>query len=450
MVAIDEHHGWTGPERLELDPRLTDPEPERPTFWQRLRRRRPRIVRPAGSAAEYHPGPVTRFFLWCGAVDEDLLETRLEYYRFANQGAFVFLIGVLASVSITLYLSSVIGGFSLAYLPAVALWAMLVFFLDRSIVAEPSYGDLASSGQRLRPRPATGEPGRTPATRKAAYGFRIGIAFMVAWLIGDAIVLGIFRPEINAQLEKRHAAALSATLAPTEDQIKDLEQERERNDGQIAQLQQAVEAAKQEWQDELHGRIGGTGEIGVGPESRLLEQRYYRLLQETPRKVDPLQARNGAIGTQIDEKNALVAAIRSGVPAQLDKTPELRTARDHIYGNQGWIEQEAALDDYLRENGTSPTVAVVPWLVRAILLAVDLLPLMLKLGSASTLYAQRMRGRAARICYEGATDDEIAMDLADHEVSLHHSRAELRAGVARQQDQWQVNRWIGSNTEVKR
>ena len=276
---------------------------------------------------------------------------------------------------------------------------------------------------------------------------------MVAWLIGDAIVLALFRPEITTQLNSRHAAAFTAaanaSLAPTEDQITDLQEQRERNDKQIVDLGKEVDDAYEEWQAELGG-TGGTGERGVGPESQAVAGAALRPQQQTSGAIADLRAQNDDIDKQIKAKNELVAAVRSGDPAKVDAVPELRKARADIYGNQGWIEQEAALDDYLREHGTSPTVAIVPWLVRGILLAVDLLPLMLKLGTASTLYGQRMRGRAARICYERATDDEIAMDLADHELSLHHSRAELRAGVAHQQDQWQVNRWVGPNTEVNR
>jgi hypothetical protein len=396
---------------------------------------------------------VTRFLYWCGAVDSDLLSTRSEHYRFANQGVFVCLIGVLAGVSFTLYLTSILGGFSLAYLPVAVLWATLIFFLDRSIVAEPSYGDLSPAGRRPRPHPPTGTRRRTPAPKAAAYAFRVVVALMVAWLIGDAIVLAVFRPEITTQLDKRHAAAFddraTAYLAPTADQITGLQRQRDLNDQKVVDLREEVGAAYQEWQAELGGD-GGTGQAGVGPEARQLQERYSVLSSKLPGAVADLRTQNDDIDKQITEKSALVAAVQSGDPAQVDAVPELRKARADIYGNQGWIEQEAALQDYLREHGTSPTIAVVPWLVRGILLAVDLLPLMLKLGTPSTIYGRRLRGQAARICYEGATHDQIAMDLADREVSLHHSRAELRSGVARQQDQWQVNRWIGQNAEVNR
>ena len=458
MVAIEEHRAWDQTERLDLDPETAELE------WRRTRtrRRRPRVIHPAGTESEARSGRVTRALLWCGAVDEDLLETRLEYFRFANQGIFICLVAVLAGVSITLYLVTILGAFSPAYLVAAALWGTLIFFLDRSIVAEPSYGDLSRARQRRRQGRSGQEPtppvplgeriaeslghGLARSTKLLAYAFRIVVAVLVAWLIGEAILLAILKPEITTQLDQIHnakfRAATAAYVKPTRDQIATLTDQRQHDQQQIDDLNRAVNDAYHTWQNELLGH-GGTGQAGNGTEAKDRQAHYEELYAALPAAVGNLNKIIDDIDAQLTAKNAEVAAIDSGDPARIATIPELKAAHDDIYGNRGWVEQEAALDQYLRVNGTSPTVSAVPWLIRGILLAIDLLPLMLKIASSSTLYGHRMRDRADRIRYRDLADDELAMDLVDQGTDLQRDRAHQRFDVARQYDQWRMGRWIG-------
>jgi hypothetical protein len=69
-------------------------------------------------------------------------------------------------------------------------------------------------------------------------------------------------------------------------------------------------------------------------------------------------------------------------------------------------------------------VAMLPWLVRAILLLVDLMPLVLKIAGGWTLYGRRLKDRAAALRH--ADRAELA-DLAD--------RLERRAAVERRRRQ---------------
>src|SRR5918912_4302859 len=103
----------------------------------------------------YQPGALTRFFLWCGGSDPMLLDTRIEYYRAAGVGTFVLLIATLAAVTFSLYITVVSGGFKPWYLPFALFWGLIVFFVDRSIVVDPSYGNLSRAERRFPQRRAS-------------------------------------------------------------------------------------------------------------------------------------------------------------------------------------------------------------------------------------------------------------------------------------------------------
>ncbi len=467
-MTIDERTVRTPVERLDLPPTLEAPyetRRRRRAWWRR--RRGGRVILPDGTAPERPASRVTRFFLLCGAVDEALLETRAEYFRFVNQGVFVCLVGVLAGVSMTLYLTTIFGYFSAVFLPAAVLWGVLVFFLDRSIVAEPTYGDLTRAHQRWRRSAALARETDGPAPRRSfgrrlgdglrhgsarstkvlAYGFRVVVAVLVAWLVGEAIMLTIFSPEITTQLNKRHTAAFSAAvddyLKPTRDEIAALTAERARNDAMIKQLQTDVDNAKHDLELEVSGQ-GGTFQKGEGPQTDIEKAKYNNLAAGLPEAQRPFRNRNAEIDRTLEQDTASVAAIESGDLARITAIPQLKKTYDDVFANQGWVEQEAALDDYLRENAASPAVAAVPWLVRGILLAIDLLPLMLKIASSTTVYGQRMRDRADRIRYRDVVDDEVEMDRIDRDATARRHRDEALSDIYRQHDDWQRRERIGT------
>ncbi|MCP2272599.1 hypothetical protein LV75_005125 [Actinokineospora diospyrosa] len=57
-------------------------------------------------------------------------------------GVFVLVIAGMGGLSLCLYLTMINGLFHWWYLGAAAGWAFIVLTVDRSILAEPSYGDL--------------------------------------------------------------------------------------------------------------------------------------------------------------------------------------------------------------------------------------------------------------------------------------------------------------------
>jgi len=102
---------------------------------------KPRPLRPA--AEDYdepvHIGLVSRLFLWCGAVDRSKLASRAEAYRYANLGLVVCAVATLAAAAFAIFTLTVVGRFTPLIIPAALAWGLIIFAIDRTIVAEPNY-----------------------------------------------------------------------------------------------------------------------------------------------------------------------------------------------------------------------------------------------------------------------------------------------------------------------
>ncbi len=405
----------------------------------------------------YPPGRAARIFLWCGGVDRELLITRIEHYRYINLGVFVVLIAILAGVTFIVYASTISGAFTPMFLPFALLWAVLIFFLDRSIVAEPSYGDvtLRFHHRRRINRRSAGDaadadtPGgnsfrpqqvATGAVKAGAYLFRIVVALLVAYLIGEAILLVLFRPEIQREIAQRQAGQLQEAaqvyVTSKQGRIEFL-------DGELTartEQRKATLANEQLLLDQLNGEANGTGGSrlsGDGRLTRLAEEKYRAAVQARQQlerdHIEPDRVQSAEKATLSGE----IEAIKRGDKAAVAAIPALQRELELIVANTGWVEQEAALAQFLDANRGQLTVTAVPWIVRGILLAIDLVPLILKLANGTTIYGQRQRDRAAQLRYADAAENELLAEHTDRMAAVDRLRSESARDVAREREQWQ-------------
>lgn len=79
----------------------------------------------------------------------------------------------------------------------------------------------------------------------------------------------------------------------------------------------------------------------------------------------------------------------------------------------------------------------VPWIVRGILLAIDLVPLILKMANGTTIYGQRQRDRAAQLRDADAAEDELLAEHTDRMAEVDRLRSESARDVALEREQWQ-------------
>lgn len=404
-----------------------------------------------GRTAPTGPGRAARFFLWCGAVDTSLLTSRTETYRFVNVGAFVVLVAVLAGASLTLISSTRAGGFTPWILPVALLWASVVFVLDRSIVAEPGYGDLRlDSVHRRAGDDATGafaDPSPPPAGRLARAGtylLRVGLAVGVAWLIGEALLLSLFADEVERELNARHQAEFAqetARITAANDRlIEEGNRELTANASARTAATDQAETARGQVELERTGGRGSSGLVGPGANTQAEVDQARAAESVAAQTLESTTIRDAEIRADIADRQAENLAIESG---DIDRFPSLVGARDAIFGNRGFAEQEAALGDYLDRHSDQPTVVAVPWIVRGVLLVVDLMPILLKIATPYTVYGQRLRDRGTRQRQHDAVEAVLAARRLDRRASIEAFRIDLESEVELAIEQNRARRLLG-------
>ncbi|WP_431918775.1 DUF4407 domain-containing protein [Micromonospora wenchangensis] len=406
----------------------------------------------------YQPGRAARFLLWCGGADPTLLETRVEYYRAAGVGLFILIIAFLGAITFGLYASVVAGRFQLWFIPFALFWGVLIFVVDRSIVVDPSYGSLrrverhaGRTGPAVEspwpPRPDgtarqadppwPGERGMESgrAARPVMYLARLGMAVVVALLIAEVVVLLIFQPEIRRELAGQARQSYTATLLTlataqsTQLQVQIDEDRRtmRANEEKVTAAKTEMDAAYQRYNLEVSGE-GGSGDRGYGRAAEQLWRNYeqwesrYRQAQATRDRV------NGGLQRDIDgllRRQRELKTPGSGAYLDLEGTEVARQVRAEGAMVDGWLAQERAFRAFQQRNRDDWAVVWTPWLVRLLLVLIDLLPLSLKISTGSTIYGRRLRDRAARIRYADRALHHARLSDVQHAADLHAYRVGL-------------------------
>ncbi|WP_329018130.1 DUF4407 domain-containing protein [Micromonospora rifamycinica] len=369
--------------------------------------------------------PLTWFFLWCSGVDRNLIDTRVERFRYVGVGVFIVLIASVAGVMFTLFGTVINGGFTPLLLPFAAGWALLVFWADRSIVAEPRYGDL--------------DPGRPGTWRKRLgphlfqYLFRVAIAVGSALLVTEAALLLMFQPEIRREMDAARIEQVAAVQAVDRHgetrQVAELRSRIEANDEQVADAEERVATAA----DKMSGEIGGatgTRRPGYGPIAAARE-----------RELEQLRKSANATRTRVDKENKAlrdqIGTLENGRQSRISASVEA------IEQDRGWITQEKALQRFLKANRDSWMVQWIPWVLRVTFLAIDLLPVSLKLFARPTLYDRRLRAQASVVAYRTAQKRQVERDAVDQALDLERIRANTRYDLTREEESFRKSSRLG-------
>ncbi len=397
----------------------------------------------------FHRGRGSRFLLWCGGVDRDLLHSRAETYRYTNAGIFVILVALVAMVTFSIYAWMIHGRYSYWFIPMALFWGTIVFFLDRSIMVEPSYGDLDSVGHTAAYPVAPG-PARRRAwlpvqtvVRAASMLLRVVIAMIVAYLIAEALVLVIFAPEINAQLAELHkhdfAAVTQVEITNKQNQITQVKQELKDNATERQDAKNKVDTANKTYNDEIAGK-GGTGKVGVGPAAAADREQLEQALKQEQEVDSRTNERDRQLTKDLDTSTHQLTALQQGGDAAVQADPDLADQKAKIYNNNGWEERERALNRFLDESRGTYSVGLIPWALRALFFAIDLIPISLKLLNKWTLYGRRQREHAVEIRYREREQHETDLRRVDLEAAIADRRTEVAHEVALSKEEWR-RRW---------
>ncbi|WP_214111018.1 DUF4407 domain-containing protein [Acrocarpospora catenulata] len=365
-------------------------------------------------------GRVNRFLVWAGGAAMRHIVTPLELMRAVAVGTMVMIVAVLAAVSMSIYLTVIIGGFHPWFIPLALFWGLIMLSVDRLILLDPSYPtgrpETKATDELTGSAPAqTGERSKRVARGTqwlVAYAIRIGIAMITAVFISEAISLVIFQPEIKLVLQQQADTKQEAeTKRLVNQEIKVHQDAIPPLEKRIATYQTEIDDALARWekaQQSYKDEINNPDRPGFGP----LAGREADKEAEAKQDYEDIRDKNHElIKTLNDEiKDHRAQADHLNSPADPARKPMEEEARARFPEETGWLAQENAFQTFQRTNAGNPAVIWIPWLLRGLLFLVDLLPIVMKLISGRTLHAGLVRAEAARI------QTTIRLnEIADHE-----------------------------------
>ncbi|WP_219466286.1 DUF4407 domain-containing protein [Nonomuraea rhizosphaerae] len=322
---------------------------------------------------------MNRAIFWFAGADHDLIgRAPVERARYFGVGFAVVLTAVTAFGGMLLVLSMVSPPLVWWYAIIALVWALFVFNLDRSLVANVDYGPLTGDNTGLKPKSSM-------AGRMLTYGGRLLAAILIALVVSEPVLMQFFAPEIEQELRKLQVSDLSAVSY----EVRNSNAFADRKAAGDKALADARKAKRNSDADALRKRkamdeeINGTGGTGLKGCERIcvMKERAYRRAQ----------ARADAAGTALERAETThrkeQAALERDIKAEID------AQRDKVKANGGLLNRERALDAAAAKN---PALAARRWIITAMLVMVDLMPVLLKLFGPLTMHDYRLRRRTAR------------------------------------------------------
>jgi serine/threonine protein kinase len=296
--------------------------------------------------------------------------------RYGVMGMAVCITALFSTCTIPAALTLATGHFSVIFLLYGCLWGLFVFNLDRWVVSSVDYGPLDGSA---RWSGVTGQVGR----KIALLVIRLTIALLIGLSISEPLVMLIYNAEI---LTEYHQVLVPRLQAETTDRV--LHDPRYPNeyafqaaalrqaDATVASDTRAVSQANAALDAEESG-TGGTHRIGVGPRS-------------AERRADLDRAQARLTKAQQVQAGAQQAYDTARSKATRQQQNDLRTELAQINQNPGLLNRETALSSLASHNRP---IFDAEWVLRGLILLVDVAPVLLKLLSPISPYERNLRRR---------------------------------------------------------
>jgi hypothetical protein len=336
-----------------------------------------------------------RFFWWCAGANISLLEQcRSDWHKFTAIGVFVLLVGLMAILSGTFFLTESLG---VPYYFAIfggVFWGFLILSVDRVMLAFFQKG----KGEWKRAIP------------------RILLSIFISLVINDPLLLKFFEGEINSKLNDVKTIKLQSVRSGSDKQArkKQLLDEMKPLQDRLARLQQLKDDAEQEKEKERGGikSVNTTGKTGEGSIYKIKSQIYEAA--KTNYENEKL-----AFEAQINAKTDDLRKIEGEIDKEVGSTDVIESRAFGI------LNRQEALWAILREK---PATAFIYLPLFFLLLGLETLPITQKLWTrkgkydffmdkeiefaeeeANILYARRKQG----ILRERDSDEAVAKRISD-------------------------------------
>jgi hypothetical protein len=391
-------------------------------------------------------GGVGRVLRAVAGVREEVLDWAPEERpRYSRLGAIIINTGLLAGVSLVVALHHVVDAPSLVLLPIGVFWAFLVISFDSWLIAS-THGALGGS-------------------KAAVFIPRLFISLLLGAVIAEPLVLWIFQPAIQADVRTHRSQELvayesqlrvcnpttgiavtdpacaklvlsvSESPAAMRAKLADLQAQRDK-------LQRLVDDINTEWnrlnqiaRNECNGKTGEglSGRVGQGPNcirNRADADKYLAQshLAERQTELTGLDRQITGLASDIEKSSA---AYGTQVDEAIKRKVEERRADQGTF--IGLLDEVAALG---RLSDKSWFVFGAEWLLRALLIALDCMPVLTKLMGGNTRYdrfinaqlemASRMHTESIGL-QERAFRQEARADIERHDQEDRAERSRRQA-----------------------
>lgn len=365
-----------------------------------------------------------------GAHPDVLAKAKTDRAKFATMGVVLLTTAGFAGVSATFALTTSVGLPLPAAIVAGVLWGCAILALDRMLVVS-----LTRQSGWVR--------------NAIAAVPRLLLAFVIGSVVSVPLVLRIFQPEINSELEIMHSENLTVAQEKLDKRFADIPRTQERvtelqaiASGQsqpsvsadpdvvaaqekVTQAQQAYDTAAANAQCELLGTCGSF-QPGVGEAYRQAKARADEAAQTlSEAKAHLAQVTSAAqariSGGTASNTRAAAEELKTLVPRLEKRKAERAEAQRRLdngeLNNEGMLARLEALDRLSAEHGNMQLAQLA---LTALFLLIELLPVVVKLLSvfgAETLYERLLAAEEDTIEKRSTSDNTAALrgekDLAD-------------------------------------
>ena len=360
-----------------------------------------------------------------GPDPQELRYSTLERTRYAVMGMSVCVTALFAAGALPAALSLATGQFRPIFLLFGVIWGFFVFNLDRWVISIVDYKTLRSDLTTTRL-----EYTAFWLRKLALLLIRLAIAVLIGLSIAEPIIMLVYSTEIKAQVSNDQAAqrAQAAVLVNRNpkyaEDLQSFSMVLADAANAKAQAQTAFDKANAAL-DAEEGGYGGTHEVGVGPRSA--ERRA-----DLERADNALATATASFNTAQQNYNKELVVIAA------QKRADLASRVMAIDVKPGLLDREEALSELAHQY---QTVNEARWVLRGLILLVDVSPLLLKVTSPGSVYERLLRVRMARevsvaeqsLPYEVAADLKIAEYFREGRVAHGRATADEEFRVAAEQ-----------------
>jgi hypothetical protein len=369
-------------------------------------------------------GLLARPAIWLAGAPHDRIASRGDKLMYGATGFLMVLVAVVAGGLMAAFVNTVTDtSWSIAGTVVGVVWGLVILAVDRSILT-------------LRPHT------KSSWATGGSYVVRTLLALAIAVIVGETALLQIFHSEIKTQATADSYAAAAKKRQDVVTGFKTRAQVQAEagvptacSPQQRAALQKQLSDALKLLADEQYGvkRAGTSGVPGDGTLSREAGTTVARDRDELNAFDQGCSQATNSANDAWTKQQAQVAAETSTIDVVQQQS------------RLSWTDQEDALEHVMAAPTTPLFAKTLPWLLRLVMILIDLLPLLAKVAMRSSETESLLRDEADWHTTRRAIWRRAAIGLTEYEAAAASTDRKERIDADRLRRQWFT--WRGESAD---